>query len=58
MKIEVWHGEKHDDNIVTEVSWAGNFTGYLRDLYETGGFRYGNEFVPWHRVNYITVVDE
>lgn len=56
INIEVWHGTKQDDYEVTEVTTALSFTEYLRNLYLSGGFRWNDEFVPWHRVNYIRVV--
>lgn len=54
MIVKVWHGEGHDDYTTTEMTVQyADFTEYVRDLYATGGFRYGDKFVPWHKVNFV-----
>lgn len=60
MIIKVWHKEGHDEYTTTEMEAPRGmtFTDYIRELHGTGGFRYGDQFVPWHNVNFIKKVSE
>lgn len=59
MKINVWHGVKHDDYEVTEVNGLQSPTA-LADLIRAEGYfrTNGGNIVPWHRIHYIEKAED
>lgn len=61
MKINVWHGIRHDDAVVTEVDTRDrSLLQWQYEARKSGGFHIwpSGNFVPWHRVNYIEKAED
>ncbi len=56
--LRIWHKVKHDDGCVTEIYHQPGYSTQIDDLVKQGGFYAGLNFVPYHSISYIEVVDE
>lgn len=58
MKVKLWVVKQHDDYTVIKVET--NYTSLIQfsnDTMREGGIRYGDGFIPWHRINYLEEVE-
>lgn len=57
-QLKIWHAVHHDGGDVTLIDIETNRLTQLRTIQENGGFWAGEAFIPWHRINYIEVVEK
>lgn len=59
MKINVWHGLKHEDFAVTEVDGLRSVVELTRKIMLDGYFTTAEgNVIPWHNITYIEKVEE
>ena len=56
--LKIWHKVKHDDYCVSEVYHQTHFETRIADLVRQGGFYMGAQFIPYHSISYIEIIEE
>lgn len=63
MKLKIYHTTEHDNYTTTEYNRSIWFKQAVDEIYKAGGFsslsnQFERYFVPWHKINFITQIDE